>query len=248
MDNISDEYVKNFISNSKYWNKYLYRDEKKLWTQYDNYLMNQFESLEFRQPFPHLCKINKFLFYNQYGLKDLPHEILEKINGRDIIDAGGWLGDTTYLFSEMFKNSDIFVYEPVSVNAEIINIIAQKLNDGKRKIYVIPKGLGIARENITINFDNENYQCEIVSLDSDFFGKNIGLIKCDTEGFETKIIMGSKEVIKKYKPVLVIAIYHTPEDFFDLKDKILLINQEYKFMIRRSENLLPCADLVLIAY
>jgi hypothetical protein len=77
---------------------------------------------------------------------------------------------------------------------------------------------------------------------------NLGLIKMDPEGYEWYIVKGASEVIKKYKPVLVIAIYHTPNDFFEMKDKIKALNPNYKFMIRRSEDILPDADLVLIAY
>ena len=87
-----------------------------------------------------------------------------------------------------------------------------------------------------------------ISLDIDYKGDNLGLIKIDTEGFETQIIQGATELIKKYKPVLDIAIYHRPEDFFELKNKLLAINHDYKFMIRRSEQMIPTADLVLIAY
>ena len=54
--------------------------------------------------------------------------------------------------------------------------------------------------------------------------------------------------IKNQKPVLAVAIYHTPEDFFDLKNELRRLNPDYKFMIRRSEQLIPTADLVLIAY
>lgn len=43
-------------------------------------------------------------------------------------------------------------------------------------------------------------------------------------------------------------MYHTPEDFFELKNKLKMINPDYKFMVRRSEMIIPMADLVLIAY
>ena len=70
----------------------------------------------------------------------------------------------------------------------------------------------------------------------------------DTEGFENAIVDGAKNLIKAHKPVLAIAMYHTPQDFFELKDKILALKPSYKFLIRRSEIILPTADLVLIAY
>ena len=46
------------------------------------------------------------------------------------------------------------------------------------------------------------------------------LIKLDIEPCESLIIEGGKEVIKRDKPVLPVAMYYTPEDFFDLKQKL----------------------------
>lgn len=60
------------------------------------------------------------------------------------------------------------------------------------------------------------------------------MIKLDTESCESLIIEGGKEVIKRDKPVLTIAMYHTLEDFFDLKQKLIDLGYE-NFMIRRSE-------------
>ena len=97
----------------------------------------------------------------------------------------------------------------------------------------------------------DTYTSPLLELMIDNLYKNsnkVGLIKLDTEGFETLIIEGSIEIIKRDKPILVIAIYHTPQDFFELKDKIKNLNMGYKFLIRRSEMVLPQADLVLIAY
>ena len=85
-------------------------------------------------------------------------------------------------------------------------------------------------------------------MEQDYKGNSLGLIKSDTEGYESKIIDGAANLIKKYKPVLVIAIYYTPEDFFEMKDKIAKLNPDYKFMIRRSEFIIPTADFILIAY
>ncbi len=91
----------------------------------------------------------------------------------------------------------------------------------------------------------------MVSLDNEYpkiGNNNLGLIKMDIEGMESWAIAGAQKVIKQYKPVLVISIYHTPEDFFEMKDKIKELNPDYKFMFRRAEDILPDADLVLIAY
>ena len=91
---------------------------------------------------------------------------------------------------------------------------------------------------------------DITTIDTEYHDASakIGLIKLDVEGMETQIITAAKAVIARDRPVLAIAIYHRPEDFFELKDKVKALNPAYRFMIRKSEPSLPQADLVLIAY
>lgn len=116
-----------------------------------------------------------------------------------------------------------------------------------KRVIVKNAGLGLEKSTQMIGFGTGPDECSIVPLDEEHID-NIGLIKIDTEGFETYIIKGAQKIIQRDKPVLAIAIYHTPKDFFELKDIILSFNPDYKFMIRRSEPILPSADLVLIAY
>lgn len=248
-DAISLEYIDKFIENSKFWNSYIKSDrcnDEKYWTNYDKQLFEEFAKLEFVQPYPDLLKINSFMYHSLYGLKDLPSEVLKQIDGKAIIDVGGYNGDTLYVFHEKFYNSPVYIYEPIEDNVRVINAVAEKLNSSR----VIIKNLALGEEKRTGLFDygvKVANECLIIPLDEEHID-NIGLIKLDTEGFETKIVRGAKEVIQRDKPVLAVAIYHTPQDFFELKDLILSFNPEYKFMIRRSEPILPSADLVLIAY
>ncbi len=246
LDDISCEYIDKFLEIEKYWNKYI-NPKITGWTKYDLELMKKYEDESFTPPFSNITKFNPFIFQNQYGLIDLPKESLEKINGKYIIDAGGLNGDTAVMLADMFPQSKVYVYEPLIENVKTINKI---INEGnyQNKIIPIQKGLGNEYGEVEFEFCANRNSAKIVPLDKDYAGDNLGLIKIDTEGFETQIIEGAKELIKKHKPVLAIAIYHTPEDFFEMKDKIRELNPDYKFMIRRSEQIIASADLVLIAY
>lgn len=79
-------------------------------------------------------------------------------------------------------------------------------------------------------------------------GTKLGLLKLDVEGWESKVIAGARKTILRDKPLLVIAIYHSLTDFFEIKPYLESLNLGYRFMIRRSELCLPMTDLVLIAY
>ena len=56
----------------------------------------------------------------------------------------------------------------------------------------------------------------------------------DIEGAEKKALLGARETIKKYKPLLVVCIYHRQEDFFEIPFTIKkIIEDEYRFYIRQ---------------
>lgn len=246
MDKISCEYIDHFMKLSEYWKGY----KKNIWTKYDEETEKRTQEFlkTFKQPFPEILYINPYMMANAYGLIDLPKEVFGGINGKAVVDGGGLCGDTALLFHKYFPESSIYVFEPLSVNIEKINSFL-KIDNCSNKIIPIQKGLGEKSEVVEICYGENKNMAEIIPLDSfKEFSSPLGLIKLDTEGFETAIFKGALELIKRDKPVLAIAMYHTPEDFFDLKSKIENLNLGYKFMIRRSENILPQADLVLIAY
>lgn len=245
-DKISCEYVDYFMNLFKYINKFHLGE---VWSKYDKILNNgciEFKKT-FKQPFEDILTVNPFYYYKIYGLEDLPKEVLECINGKIIIDGGALNGDTALMFHHHFPQSEVHAYEPLSGNYEIMEkFLAQDNCDNK--IIPIKKGLGNKEEVVEIKY-NYTENAQITTIDKAYENSTpIGLIKLDTEGFESSIIEGAKEVIKRDKPVVVAAMYHTPEDFFDLKDKLKTLNPDYKFMIRRSEMAIPLADLVLIAY
>lgn len=246
MDKISCDYIDFYMGLSKYWGKYL---TKNYWSKYDKELLQKYEKMDFSQPFPEIATFRGITFHNKYGLNDLPQEVLKSINGKDIIDAGGYNGDTAFIFKDLFPESNIYVYEPLSVYLDILKKVAERINSvGGGAVIPVHKGLGAKQERIDLSFNSPVENCEITTFDADYKGNNLGLIKMDTEGFESQILAGCAQMIRKYKPVLVIAIYHTPEDFFDMKAKLAELNPDYRFMIRRSEFICPNLDYVLIAY
>lgn len=210
--------------------------------------------------------VNPFIYSNKYGLVDLPNDIINKIDGNIIVDGGAYIGDTACLFNEMFPNSKIYSFEPLEKNNKHLKKIIKEKNLDK-KVIIEKYGLSEKQETLTmysnnLEFDggatfvknNDKSDTEenllSVSIDKYFESKNekIGLIKLDVEGFETKALKGAKNTIKNDKPIIVAALYHNPVDFYELKPYLQSLNPDYKFMIRRSELIIPMADIVLIAY
>ena len=91
---------------------------------------------------------------------------------------------------------------------------------------------------------------KVVSID-DFVSErklSVGLIKIDVEGTELDVLKGAKKTIKEFKPILLIGIYHNPEEFFGAKRYIENLISGYKFKIKHLFDFLPLFETHLIAW
>jgi hypothetical protein len=83
-------------------------------------------------------------------------------------------------------------------------------------------------------FDDQTGTAITISID-DFVSANgitkVDFIKMDIEGAELKALKGAKQTIKKFKPKLAIAIYHSMEDFVTIPNWILNLNLDYNIFI-----------------
>ncbi len=97
----------------------------------------------------------------------------------------------------------------------------------------------------------DSYEVNRVTID-DYVRENgldVGLIKMDIEGAEYDTIVGATETIQKFKPNLIISIYHTPKDFFEIKPYLESLDLGYEFRIRQLPLFRQWTDEVeLIAY
>ena len=84
----------------------------------------------------------------------------------------------------------------------------------------------------------------------DFVEKNsldVGLIKVDVEGFERALLKGAVRTIKIQKPTLLLSIYHSGGDFFDIKKMIEDLDLGYRFKIKQQFAGSILAETLLIA-
>ncbi len=264
MDEVSHVYVQTYIHMLKLlpYKKHVLVDKNYGWTDTD---------IALAQYLVASCQLEEqekeaFMYANTYGMKDVPQEVLASINGTCIVDGGAYTGDTLFLFHNLFPQSRIFAFEPQNSAFEQLQTRIQAYSTPIKAVPVC-RGLSDIEEELTL-YTGEHVDagatcnalaiCDKVptdtikttTIDTVFKSMNapVGLIKLDIEGLEMKALEGAKQTIQKYKPVIVAAIYHRPQDFFELKSYIKNIHPEYRFMIRRSDMVIPMADLVLIAY
>lgn len=197
-------------------------------------------------------------FYYHNGLKALPKDVLEKIGGKDVIDGGAFTGDSAIIFCKNYSFGKIHSFEP-----DKFNFIKLKENIAKYKMEnVIPvkKGISSGEGKATLKIQGVaslispegSEEIEITSIDKYVEHSNpdinIGLIKFDIEGSEFEGIVGSLNTIKKFKPILLISIYHTSKDFFEIKPLLESLNLGYKFMIRKINPNSSIGEVMLIAF
>lgn len=245
------------FDDSKIFRNWEYEDYKKQQLQIEEY----FSIIVDLDKYPKLYQ-EKHLFVTDNGLKDLPDKILEYIKNKDFIDGGAWVGDSAVILGKYLPNK-IYSFEPMKDNYdELIRIINAK-DDLKRIVTPICAGLGEKQKTevccqrtsgstfLTDCFDNlPTEEIDIVDIDSFSIEHklNIGLIKLDVEGYELPTIIGALNSIAKDRPVLLISVYHLPEDFFEIKPLIEKEIGDYEFKMVKLMQLSPTIDTILIGY
>lgn len=197
-----------------------------------------------------------YIFYYKHGLIYLSKNEIKKTENKDFIDAGAYIGDSALMFAKEFKPKKIYAFEPSGKNYRLLKqtIRLNKLNN----CVPVKKGVGdkntntriVHRESLSYLDENGDEKIEITTIDN-YVHKNkldVGLIKMDIEGNELKAILGAENTIKKFKPVLLICIYHSGVDFFEIKPLIEKWVKGYRFMIRKLDPLHPTYEVMLIGY
>ena len=185
----------------------------------------------------------------------------ERINGKDIIDAGAFIGDSALVLSEM-TNGKVHAFEPSGENYEKL-LKTVELNHSDR-IIPVKKALGeqtgtavlknsvIGSTHTLVGNDAVPYVhdevVEMTSLD-DYVKEHelkIGLVKVDVEGAEQLLLKGAEETIRTQKPDLLISIYHNADDFFHIKPMLEKKYPWYSFRIHHPAIGTVMTETVLI--
>ena len=141
--------------------------------------------------------------------------------------------------SDYSEGEERFKITPVKAAAWFDKDVLLFDGSGNRNSTLISVGIEVNRPPKTVEVDAQ-------SLDNILGGEGVDYIKFDVEGAEKEAILGSVGTIEKYRPALMISLYHRSEDMFDLPLMIHERFPDYKFYIRRREYI-PAWDMVLVA-
>ena len=207
--------------------------------------------------------VNQFdssVFYSKYAIDELT--TLDSVRNKDIIDAGGYVGDTALLFSS-YTDKSIHVFEASPSNMDIIRETI-RLNH-LENIVPVSKALGEKSGTATFSLGERNscnslverpgynypnhIEVPVITLD-DYVRENnleVGLIKVDIEGGEQLLLKGAVETIRTQHPILLISIYHSANDFFEIKPMIEKMCDKYTFRIINPANSAIVIETILLA-
>lgn len=195
-----------------------------------------------------------------------PYE-MKKINKDEVfMDIGAYVGDTVEQF--IWKRSAIFkaiiAFEPVRTTYKALMTRMKRLErewaieEGKIRIIQMAVGnqngmVGFSNKNLApecrMALSNEEHACEIQVTTLDDFVKSQSIqptfVKADIEGEEKNLILGAKETVSLYKPLLAICVYHNVDDLYEIPILINSINNEYRMKLMHhgtvfSETVLYC--------
>lgn len=153
-----------------------------------------------------------------------------------LVDGGAYDGDTAAEFIRRCPEyRKAYLFEPSKALADKAKI---RLG-GFRDVYVAQAGLsdmdGFARltnsglPSGSVGPGGEDIRLK--ALDKMAIDPPT-IIKLDVEGSEVPALQGAQGLIREHKPLLAVALYHRPQDLWEVPKVITGIRQDYKFYLR----------------
>jgi FkbM family methyltransferase len=194
--------------------------------------------------------------FNQFHLKQ--YELIRNNiffgakSGDYCIDGGACWGETSLFFSRIVGvKGKVYAFEFIPSNMSVLKEVLAKNSDVTNveiienpiwnkdnvEIYYKDKGSG---SRVTTkpfeNFDGIVRTKTIDTLVSENIIQKVDLIKLDVEGAELNALKGAVESIKKFKPLLIVALYHYERDFKEIPEFIQNLRLGYKFYFGHYTN------------
>lgn len=184
----------------------------------------------------------------------------ESVQNQCILDIGAFAGDSALAFSPLTKEQ-VYAFEACPANYKLLcrtvevnrltNVfpILSAVGDQAGKA-AVPTGLSMGNQ-LVANASSREGTAEVEMTTIDAFvqerGLRVGMIKVDIEGMEMQFLKGAERTIREQRPVLLLSIYHTAEDFFGIKPLLESWDLGYRFSIHKEVNEHIHYDTMLVA-
>jgi FkbM family methyltransferase len=185
-----------------------------------------------------------------------PDDLVDMLPDEVFVDCGAFDGDT--LSSFLKRNHDTFrryiAFEPDPISLNRLNAFAKTLSIVvQKKIQIYNCAVGSRKEKLFFNATGTGASSvgtgtlEVKCEKMDDLIKDIKptFIKMDIEGAEPDALLGAKQIIQQFKPVLAICVYHAQDHIWSIPLFIHSISEDYIFFLR--PHLYKVWDLVCYA-
>ena len=178
------------------------------------------------------------------------------------VDLGAYTGDTIerYINYSLGMFDTIYAFEPGERQRVALMKRVKRLNEewALDEGRVIVENMCVGDMDGLTGFDDNgkmgnnmlfqggNNIKNVITLDTYFENKKVGLITSDIEGSDYAAICGAEKLIRRCKPKLAVSVYHMPDDLFRVYRFIDRLRLGYKFKLRIHQTILT--DVVLYCY
>lgn len=179
---------------------------------------------------------------------------LIKIDENEVFcDCGSFDGDTLETFVEL-SDGKYKKYIAIEADKDSYSELNKKIDtNGYRSVHAY--NLACWNEKTVLKFQPAQTSGHITekgdisvmadTIDNILKDEEVTFLKMDIEGAEEMALKGASRVIKKYKPILAICLYHSLEDYYRLPLMMKNFNLEYKLFIRHYTDMV---DVETVCY
>lgn len=185
----------------------------------------------------------------QYACKTGNSVLVSAKEGDVVFDLGGCWGDTALYFASKVKEKGrVYSFEFIPGNIKLFNINIGFNPSMQKLIKLIPSPVGAVNNEVvyyrdfgpgsqvkTYPFARQTGSTSTVTIDrvvSDQHIQTVDFIKMDIEGAELPALKGGERTLRKFKPDLAIAIYHSLDDIVNIPLWLESLKLGYKFHLR----------------
>ena len=184
-----------------------------------------------------------------------PHDLVTLLQNEVFIDCGAYDGDSIRSFQ---KQGSLFAklisFEPDEANFQKLqNYISSVPQDRNKNIVLYKAAVGAQKGKVFFEatgteaskVGSGSKEVDCVTLDETLYEYNPTYIKMDIEGSEPNALIGARNIIEQYTPMLAICAYHRQDHLWQVPLLIYNMSDKYCFFLR--PHLLEVWDLVCYA-
>ncbi len=185
-----------------------------------------------------------------YGLAPIRRLAAEYLAEGSVIDVGAGDGVATWVFLSRYGIRKSFCFEPQDDARARLNTNIRRWQLESR-VVIEPSAVGDANGKATLygtgpgatligpkhGSDKSEQSVQVIKLDDWRESKSLNpicLLKVDCEGNEDKVMAGARALVTENSPILLIALYHTPDALFEMTPRLMSENPGYTWQIRKT--------------